>query len=91
MFQAGSERKANDCCRHILHVQSPVLRAHGDHLEKRPSLVRSQEEPGRVQHQDWPYRHDSMHCNCHSRSWTFHLSGGRRMPLFPGSHLPFSY
>lgn len=81
-------READDRRRHFLHVLPAVLRADGDHLEERAPLLRRQEKPRRVQHQDRNHHHDRLHSRGHPGPGAFHLPRRRRLPLVPGPHLP---
>lgn len=84
-------RQADDCCCHILHVQSSILRAYGNYLEKRAPLVWSQEKPCRIQHQNWNHHFDSVHGYRYPEPWPLHLTGRRCLSLFPRPYLPGCY
>lgn len=84
-------RKTHDRRCHILHLQSAVLRAHGDHLEEPEAALWLPQDADGVRHQDIHRYSNRMHRNCHSKPGRLHLLSRSCLPLNIGTHIPRSY
>ena len=72
----------------LAHLRPPILRAHGDNLEKRETIFRFEETLSRIRD---TYRDGDIHGDrgyCHTKLGSVHFLGRRRMPVHPWLDVP---
>lgn len=81
-------RQIDDRRGHLPHLRPPILRAHGDNLEKRETIFRFEETLSRIRD---TYRDGDIHGDrgyCHTKLGSVHFLGRRRMPVHPWLDVP---